>query len=447
MNSAPKSLNRSPQSLKQRVRTFQCLPHQLKFLADTTTRSISLVAGYGAGKTKSLLLKTIDLAALNAGYKGGLFAPTNELAYNILIPELNEILEQMEIPYKLRLSPQPCYTLYFKHGSTILYVRSFENYQRIIGLNLAFAGVDEIDTVKSHIARIAWKKLRARCRSGPVNQIYTTSTPEGFKFLYEYFDKDVREAKQKGKTLARRLIRAKTTDNPFLKQDYIEDLYENYPEQLVEAYVNGRFVNLTSGRVYYSYDRKENRSDRVAKDEDALHIGADFNVGRMAATVHVMEGDRSDCVGEFSGLFDTPDLIRAIQNRYPVQCNAGRVYLYPDPSGKAREAVNASLSDHILLRQAGFAVYAPTSFIPIKDRVASLNARFCNAAGTRLTFVNDREAPRIAEALEQQVYDSNEMPDKSSGHDDISDSFGYFNHYHFPIASMTGFSTTRARYA
>jgi len=432
---------RSPQSLKQRVRSYQCLPHQLEFIRDTKTRSSALVGGFGSGKTKSLLLKTIDLSALNAGYKGALYAPTNELAVDILVPELDELLEQLKIPCKFKASPRPVYTLHFKHGSTLLYIRSFENYKRIIGQNLAFAGVDEIDTMKPEVARWAWQKLMGRIRSGRVNQLYTTSTPEGFKFLYQYFFKEA-----EGKT-DRRLIRAKTTDNPFLPATFVSDLYENYPEQLVKAYVNGEFVNLTSGTVYYGYDRTLNRSDRLAKDEDALHIGADFNVGRMAATVHVMEGDRADCVSEFSGIFDTPDLIRAIQNRYPAQCAAQRVYIYPDASGGARKTVNASTSDLILLRQAGFAVYAPAANPAIKDRVASVNLRLCNGEGLRRYFVNDQECPRTAEALEQQVYDSNGMPDKSGGLDHQVDSLGYFLHYHYPIASMTGFSTTRARYA
>jgi hypothetical protein len=69
------------------------------------------------------------------------------------------------------------------------------------------------------------------------------------------------------------------------------------------------------------------------------------------------------------------------------------------------------------MRQAGFAVYAPAANPAIKDRVASVNAHLCNASGVRRYFVNDQECPRTAEALEQQVYGNNGMPDKSGGLD------------------------------
>lgn len=44
-------------------------------------------------------------------------------------------------------------------------------------------------------------------------------------------------------------------------------------------------------------------------------------------------------------------------------------------------------------------------------------------------------------ALEQQVFDKNGMPDKSSGLDHILDSFGYFLAYRYPIVKpVTNFT-------
>ena len=66
------------------------------------------------------------------------------------------------------------------------------------------------------------------------------------------------------------------------------------------------------------------------------------------------------------------------------------------------------------------------------DRVQSVNS----ALKTGLIRVNVRKCEKVAEALEQQVYNKNtELPEKSVGSsiDDINDSFGYFIYHKFPI--------------
>jgi phage terminase large subunit-like protein len=117
---------------------------------------------HNSGKTKALLYKLIDLAHRNAGYTGGLYAPTAELARDVLIPELDEILEQAGIKYDYWSAPNPRYKLHFTEGSTTILVRSMENWKRIVGNNFAFACIDEIDTIKADVAAIACYDFNAR---------------------------------------------------------------------------------------------------------------------------------------------------------------------------------------------------------------------------------------------------------------------------------------------
>ena len=52
------------------------------------------------------------------------------------------------------------------------------------------------------------------------------------------------------------MIQASTYDNAQnLPADYIQS-FRHHPNRLISAYLNGLFVNLTSGTVYYAYDRK-----------------------------------------------------------------------------------------------------------------------------------------------------------------------------------------------
>lgn len=395
------------------LNTFEPLIHQREFIEDYASRNCALVAGFGAGKTKSLLYKLIDLAHRNAGYTGGLYAPTAELARDVLIPELDEILEEIGIKFDYWSAPNPRYKLHFAEGSTTILVRSMENWKRIVGNNFAFACIDEIDTIRADVAAIAWKKIMGRMRAGNVRQIATTSTPEGFKFLYKWF---VKEAKP-----GRRLIQAKTTDNPYLPDDFIQDLRDNYDPQLIEAYMNGQFVNLTSGTVYSNFDRELNNCDDMVQPKDVLHIGMDFNVNKMAAIVNVMRGEWPRAVAEFVGLDDTPAMIRAIQQKYVGH----QIIIYPDASGGNTSSRGASQSDISLLKLAGFRIKVDSKNPLVKDRVATVQAAFLNTKGERRYLINVKNCPTLTESLEQQVWSDHGEPDKTQGHDHPLDACGY----------------------
>lgn len=389
------------------------LNHQLEFIKDTETRFLGLVAGYGAGKTRALILKTIDLAALNVGTDAGLFSATHELATDILLPEMDARLEEMKIRHTFRASPRPSYELHFPHGTTRILVRSFENWRRIVGNNYSFACVDEVDTLKPDLAKKSWEKLMGRIRVGKVNQVATTTTPEGFGFLYRFF--------VQGAGSDRRLIRATSLDNPFLPPEFIEDLKTNYSAELVKAYLYGEFVNLTSGTIYYAFDRLLNDCDDVPLPGEALHIGMDFNIGKMAAGVHVIRNGEPRAVDEFINLLDTPTMIDAIKQRYGNHS----ISIYPDASGKNRDTANAGTSDLALLREAGFRVIVNPSNPGVRDRINTMNAAFCNASGDRRYRVNVKRCPGYTQALEQQAWKDGQ-PDKSSGWDHINESCGYF---------------------
>ena len=158
----------------------------------------------------------------------------------------------------------------------------------------------------------------------PVNTVSIFSTPEGFRFAYQRWSKNKTEDYQ--------MIQAHTNSNPFLPDDYIQALESTYPPQLLEAYLKGQFVNLTSGTVYSSYDRdKCNSSEEIVANEP-LFIGCDFNVTKQAATVYVKRGEVWHAVDELIDMYDTPDMIDTIKAKY--QRNV--VYIYPDASGGAR---------------------------------------------------------------------------------------------------------------
>lgn len=396
------------------------LDHQADFIEDDTTRHILLLAGYGAGKTHAFIGKAIDLASKNIGHTGILLEPTAPLLHDILIPDFEAYLQQYDIDYTLVKSPQPNLTIRFDEGSTKLLLRSLENWKRLIGVNAAFIGTDEMDTVKKEEALMAYKKLQGRLRKGKVRQMFSTTTPEGFAAAYDLFEK------QK----IGRIIRAKTYDNPFLPQDFIDDLVKSYPPNLLEAYVEGRFVNLTSGSVYPYFDRRKHSTDIEATESDTLLIGQDFNVGGCVSTIHIIKDKKVIRVDEIesSDSFNIPTNIR---KRYPNN----KIIMFPDASGKNGKS-NATKSDIQILKDAGFIMDVPNANGRVQDRVNACNGLFSHDR----YLINTNKCNKGTEALEQQVFDKDGAPEKFGGAgtiDDYNDSFGYFVVRQFPLSRNT----------
>jgi hypothetical protein len=75
-------------------------------------------------------------------------------------------------------------------GTTIC--RSMEKPGSIVGFKIGNAMVDELDVMVAAKAQQAWRKIIARMRykvDGLRNGIDVTTTPEGFKFVYQQFVK------------------------------------------------------------------------------------------------------------------------------------------------------------------------------------------------------------------------------------------------------------------
>ena len=399
-------------------------PGQLDFVSDETTEIIGLSAGYGAGKTRALAAKTLHLAAANQGFIGCVMEPTGPLIRDIWQNDFEQFLEQYEVPYTFRASPLPEYVLHLPAGDTKILCRSFENWSRIIGLNLSFVLADEIDTVNPSVCSRAFPKILGRLRAGNVRQFAAASTPEGFRWMWQTFGSD-----DAAKHSDRRLIRMRTADNPHLPQDFIERLRANYDPSLLQAYLEGQFCNLTTGQVYDRFDRAKHVTALSEQDyqNEPLRVGVDFNIGNMSAVIGVRLDNKLHLIDEISGAHDTDALAQELRQKFPDSV----VYVYPDASGSAR-STNASRTDIEILESYGFSNQSPKANPPIRDRVASVQALLENGKGeVRLQIAPS--CKRTIECLELQSYTEAGDPDKDSGYDHMNDALGYLVYRDFSM--------------
>ena len=388
------------------------LPHQIAFCQDTEHRKLGLVCGFGAGKTYGLICKSLYMAALNVGHVSALFEPIAPMLRDILMRTMDDLLEKWEIPYDFRVSPLPEYRIHFKEGSHTILLRTMETANRIRGQNLCAVGFDEADTASKSVATQAMRMALARLRSGNVQQFYAATTPEGFGWAYETFEKNASDDTA--------LIRAKTSDNPYLPEGFIDSLLENYPEQLIKAYLDGVFVNLNTGQVYDRFDRAKHVITELPNvDNEPLRIGIDFNVTNTNAVIGCRLGNQLLLIDEISGAHDTDALAQEIQRRFPNR----RIYVYPDASGGNR-STNASRTDIQILESYGFSNQSSRSNPAVRDRVLAVQALLENSKGQVRVQISDK-CKRLIECLELQSWNSKGEPDKEAGYDHLNDAFGY----------------------
>jgi hypothetical protein len=400
---------------------FIALPHKYR----------ALVAGYGTGKSVTGCVSSLKHYWEHPKVNQGYFAPTYPQIRDIYFPTIEEVAFYMGLRVEIRESNKEVhiYNGRFYRGTTIC--RSMEKPSTIIGFKIGHAHIDEIDVLEAKKAREAWRKIIARLRwmdASIKNGADVTTTPEGFKETYRLFVEEVQKNPLLAQTYA--MVQASTYDNAAnLPEDYIQSLLDTYPAELISAYLNGLFVNLTSGTVYRSFNRATNSSNEVATDKDVLRIGMDFNVTKMASTIYVVRPNGWHAVDELKDIFDTPDMIRAIRAKYPNN----RVIVYPDASGNSRKTVDASKSDIALLRNAQFEVKVNGTNPAVKDRIMSVNKQF----EIHNLWVNVKKCPTVTKNLEQQAYDDNGEPDKKAGFDHQNDATGYPIAFEFPIIKPT----------
>lgn len=386
----------------------------------------AFIGGFGVGKSETMCNSAL-LDSLEGGADSliAMYEPTYDLVRLILAPRMQDKLSEWGVRYTYNKSENIIYTSNGQMGDFIL--RTLDNPARIVGYESFRAKIDELDTLKTEHAQEAWNKIIARNRqrpatytamsNKPVNTVSVFSTPEGFRFAYQRWSKN--------KTNDYQMIQAHTESNPFLPDDYIQSLKDTYPPALLQAYLEGQFVNLTSGTVYSSYDRGKCNSEEQIVANEPLFIGCDFNVTKQAATVYVKRGEVWHAVRELVDMYDTPDMIRTIKD----QLDGHVIYIYPDASGGSRKTVDASTSDIALLQQAGFIVKAHKKNPNVKDRILATNAAFDKG----LIKINAKACPVVAQCLEQQAYDKNGQPDKSSGDDHQNDATTYPIAFEMPI--------------
>lgn len=350
--------------MASKIITYERLPYQHAF-HESLSPYVYLSAGYGAGKTYSLCMKAFRLMSQNKGVPGGFLAPDLKMFKRDVVPTFKQICRAHRIPFRFNRQDS---TLIFPTTKTIIYVfHSEDDGDSIRGPNLGFGLINEI-TMCSKGAFDAFLS-RIRLKDAPVRQMAMSGTPEGFNWTYDYFVANKRDDTE--------MIFGDMRLNKFVAEDYAKRLQESYDDQLVQQFVEGKFVNTTGNQAVYKFNRMVHTVPNIERDPELpVWVSIDFNVAPMAATLWNKYPDGTD--GPVLRAFDeiciqnadTYDLAQQIKSRVGTD----NVVLFPDPAGNAR-STKSQKTDIQILREAGFEDIRFRSRIrSVKDCLAALNA-------------------------------------------------------------------------
>ena len=399
--------------MKFRIKKENFLPHQLQWW-DLDNFYKVLVGGYGSGKTYIGALRCIYLSYLNRPHPGMYVSPTWGLATKTIITTLKDILRNAQLKYTFN---QQKGEFIIHNWNGHIWIGSGDRPHSLYGINLSFAGIDEPfiqskEVFDQMVARVRIKEAKHR-------EIFLTGTPEQFGWGYRLINRP---------ELDLGVVYGSTLDNQYLPQQYKDNLLAAYSKEQIDAYVFGKFVNLTQGRVYSEFDRDKHLAERNDLDNLPVVLCQDFNIDNHSAIAVRLGNGWVHAFKEYRMMNATTyDMAEAMAKDFPNS------KIYCDASGTARRS-SSTQSDFAILKSFGFKPIAPRRNPPVRDRVNSVNKLI------RDGNFSVEDCPNLVMDLERNVWKANDIDKSDSTQTHCSDAFGYLSNFLFPIRSKLAVS-------
>jgi hypothetical protein len=426
-------------SIELEIKKENFLHHQFEFLiADDPI--VALVSGFGAGKTYGFLRKVLinhiyNVRDVDDKSNGWVLYPTLDLAAELFVEDFKILLEDFDIEYNYNSSVGRFSTAY---GWIKIY--TLEQPNRMVGANLTYVGIDEFDTVKPSKALECFRKAIGRLRGCENPKLFIVTTPEGFRATYHIFIENPKPSQK--------IIYAKTIDNPYLPKTYIDLLKEQYDPKLLEAYMNGKFVNLTSGTVYYSFDREKHvrKNDLEVQNNIPINFCFDFNVFPYSVSWNqILNHENIVFLGEWvsKSHSNTDEACLEIIKLLPADAD---VVIYGDASGR-NGAANSNVSNYQIIDSIfknyfkSVSYKVPTSNPAVRDRINCVNNKISK---NHVTF--NKSCVKLILDHEQVVWNEkgNEIDKSNILRTHSTDGSGYFFWVEYPIVNFRKETITKS---
>ena len=303
------------------------------------------------------------------------------------------------------------------NGSKI-YLRSADNKDALRGAKYDFIVMDECADIDPE----TWYSVLRPTLSDSKGHAMFIGSPKGRNWFYDIWQScDSLDDWQK--------FQYTTIQGGNVDAEEIEAAKRDLDERTFQQEYMAEWVDY-SGVIYYNFTER-NIVDiaQPVTPQTTLHVGIDFNVdpGVMAIAQKTPTGIHVFDEIEMFGT-NTQEMVRELHSRYPRY----NVMCYPDAAGSQRKTSAGGVTDHIILKNAGYTLKVGSTNPAVKDRIAAVNSAFYSASGeTRLTI--SPKCRKIIECLRKHTYkEGTRQPDKGQ-HDHFNDALGYMVNHLYPL--------------
>jgi len=196
----------------------------------------AFIGGVGSGKTQGGAYKMLLYMLNNPGVLGMVTSPVYWMLRDSTLRTVLEIF-----PKELYKYHKVENRLELANGSEALF-RSTDEAEHLRGPNLGFVWMDEAALSISDSFKILQGRLR---QEGMPHQLWVTTTPKGFNWVYQEFAKEEREDYF--------IVTCSAKENPFLPTDYIKRLEGSYKGEFALQEIEGQFT-VVGGNAFFATD-------------------------------------------------------------------------------------------------------------------------------------------------------------------------------------------------
>lgn len=329
---------------------------------------------HNSGKSHGAIRKALQLAALNQGYSGGFLCPSYSDFRKDIKPLFEQILEE-----DLRFIKNKHWTYHNTHkeyrfcfNQKPLYIFTAE--KPIAGPNLAYCLINEFSLIPWD--RINEMLRRVRVAGAQYKQKVLVGTPEDVHgWLEEFIERQEAENEKKANNF--KIVFSETKENIHIDADYDRQLASMLDSQQLKVFSSGQIVKIGSDYFYYAFTREKNVHENQHDPNHLIHVGLDFNVGMMTATLsHIRYdgGEKKLFVFdeiELLGDSNTYTMRDELLSRYEPE----KMLITCDASGRSRSssALPNIINDVAILREKGLKVRFKTQNVSLRKRQILMN--------------------------------------------------------------------------
>lgn len=384
-----------------------------------------LLGGYGSGKSNLGCKRIIALALENAPVPVATVSPTFSMARRTVIPQISEFLQAKQNQYGSAFdwkynSGVHEFKIRFEGRQALIQVLSGENPKLLKGANLGAVFMDEPFIQDQEV----FIQMNARIRhpDATKKEFLLCGTPEMSDWGY-----DLCSGNLKGFSDVC-VVRASTRGNKALGPEFVARLEGMYSEKAAKVYLDGHFLNLSEGMVYYAFDPEDHVVELTMPKGAQLGCGMDFNVNPMAMSVFWTYDGHIHFIDEFE--LPNADTEYACQVLHEKYGRMGLKDVYPDASGRLRSTkAPGGRSDFHFIREAGFTVNSRDANPARKDRYNAVNGKFKSKSGKISLTIS----PKCKSIIKYLSTYSHELLNKQEHLSHLLDSMTYPISYLFPV--------------